>query len=72
MFLVVSYFMTVDIHRFALMWLVHSRNRFFRVGPNISEKFAPGRGGGEPSFSREISEKSENEANRAFHVTSSP
>ena len=46
MFLVVSYFMTVDIHRFALMWLVHSRNRFFRVGPNISEKFAPGRGGG--------------------------
>ena len=34
--------MTVDMHRFALMWLVYSRNKFFRVGPNISEKFVPG------------------------------
>ena len=24
------------------MWLVYSRNTFFRVGPNISEKFIPG------------------------------
>ena len=23
-----SYFMTVDMHRFALMWLVYSRNKF--------------------------------------------
>ena len=30
------------MHRFALMWLVYSRNKFFRVGPNISEKFVPG------------------------------
>ena len=37
-----SYFMTVDMHRFAFMWLVYSRNKFFRVGPNISEKFVPG------------------------------
>ena len=38
-----SYFMTVvDKHRFALMWLVYSRNKFFRVGPNISEEFVPG------------------------------
>ena len=37
-----SYFMAVDMHRFALMWLVYSRNKFFRVGPNISEKFVPG------------------------------
>ena len=37
-----NYFMTVDMHRFALMWLVYSRNKFFRVGPNISEKFVPG------------------------------
>ena len=37
-----SHFMTVDMHRFALMWLVYSRNKFFRVGPNISEKFVPG------------------------------
>ena len=37
-----SYFMTVDMQRFALMWLVYSRNEFFRVGPNISEKFVPG------------------------------
>ena len=27
----------VDMHRFALMWLVYSGNKFFRVGPNISE-----------------------------------
>ena len=27
-----SYFMTVDMHRFALMWLV-TKNKFFRVGP---------------------------------------
>ena len=25
------------------MWLVYSSNKFFRVGPNISEKFVPGR-----------------------------
>ena len=37
-----SYFMTVDKHRFALMWLVYSRNKYFRVGPNISEEFVPG------------------------------
>ena len=37
-----GYFMTVDMHRFALIWLVYSRNKFFRVGPNISEKFVPG------------------------------
>ena len=37
-----NYFMTVDMHRFALMWLVYSRNKFFRVGPNISEKFVSG------------------------------
>ena len=37
-----SYFMTIDMHRFAFMWLVYSRNKFFRVGPNISEKFVPG------------------------------
>ena len=37
-----NYFMTVDMHRFALMWLVYSRNIFFRVGPTISEKFVPG------------------------------
>ena len=37
-----SYFMTVDMHRDALMWLVYSRNKFFRVGLNISEKFVPG------------------------------
>ena len=34
-----SHFMIVDMDRFALMWLVYSRNKFFRVGPNISEKF---------------------------------
>ena len=34
-----SYF--VEMHRFALMWLLYSRNKFFRVGPNISEKFVP-------------------------------
>ena len=34
-----SNFMTVDMHRFALMWLVYSRNKFFRVG---QEKFVPG------------------------------
>ena len=34
-----SHFMTVDMQRFALMWLVYSRNKFFRVSPNISEKF---------------------------------
>ena len=30
-----SYFMTVDMHRFAFLWLVHmySRNKFFRMGP---------------------------------------
>ena len=28
--------------RFAFMWLVYSRNKFFRVGPNISEKFVLG------------------------------
>ena len=37
-----NYFMTVDMHRFDLMWLVYSRNKFFRVGPNISEKFVLG------------------------------
>ena len=37
-----SYYMIVDMHRFALMWLVYSRNKFFRVGPNISEEFVPG------------------------------
>ena len=37
-----SYFMIVDKHRFALMWLVYSRNKFFRVGPNISEEFVRG------------------------------
>ena len=42
-----SYFMTVvsvDMHRFALTWLVYSRNKFFRVDPNISENSF--RGGG--------------------------
>ena len=34
-----SHFMIVDKHRFALMWLVYSRNKFFRVGP---EKFVLG------------------------------
>ena len=29
-----SYFMTVDRHRFAFLWLVHSGNKFFRMGPN--------------------------------------
>ena len=33
-----SYFMTVDMHRFALIWLVYSRNKFFRVGPFIQKK----------------------------------
>ena len=28
-----SYFVTVDMHRFAFLWLVHSRNKFFRVDP---------------------------------------
>ena len=28
-----SYFMTVDMHRFAFLWLVYSRNKFFRMGP---------------------------------------
>ena len=37
-----SYLMTVDKHRFALVWLVYSRNKFFRVGPNILEEFVPG------------------------------
>ena len=37
-----NYFMTVDMHKFDLMWLIYSRNKFFRVGPNISEKFVPG------------------------------
>ena len=37
-----SHFMIVDKHRFALMWLVYSRNKFFGVGPNISEEFVPG------------------------------
>ena len=30
-----SYFMTVDMHRFGFLWLVHSRNKFIRVGPNM-------------------------------------
>ena len=38
-----SYFMTIDMCKFALMRLVYSRDKFFRVGPNISEKFVPGR-----------------------------
>ena len=25
--------MAVDMHRFAFLWLVHSRNKFFRMGP---------------------------------------
>ena len=29
-------------HRFAFLWLIYSRNKFFRVGPNILEKFVPG------------------------------
>ena len=44
-----SYFMTVvsvDMHRFALTWLVYSRNKFFRVDPNISENSFRGGGGG--------------------------
>jgi len=28
-----SYFMTVDMHRDAFMWLVYGRNKFFTVGP---------------------------------------
>ena len=36
-----GYFMTVDMHGSAFMWLVYSRNKFFRVSPNISEKFVP-------------------------------
>ena len=30
--------MTVDMHRFAFMWLIYSRNKFVRVGPNISAR----------------------------------
>ena len=41
---------SVDMHRFALMWLVYSRNKFFRVVPNISEKLVPGGGGGGTNF----------------------
>ena len=37
-----SYFMTVDMHRLPFMRIVYSGNQFFRVGPNISEKFVPG------------------------------
>ena len=37
-----NYFMTVDMRKFDLMWLIYSRNKFFRVGPSISEKFVPG------------------------------
>ena len=37
-----SYFMTVNMHRFPFMRMVYSGNQFFRVGPNISEKFVPG------------------------------
>ena len=29
-------------HWFSFVWLVYSGNKFFRVGPNISEKFVPG------------------------------
>ena len=39
-----SYFMTIDMHRYALLWLVYSRNKFFRVDQNISEKIVPGGG----------------------------
>jgi len=35
-----SYFMTVDMHRIALMWPVYSRNKFFSVS-NVSEKVGP-------------------------------
>ena len=28
--------MTIDMHRFALMWLVYSRNKSFRVGGNAN------------------------------------
>ena len=35
-----SYFMTVDMHRDAFMWLVYGRNKFFTVGPK--KKFVPG------------------------------
>ena len=37
-----SYFMTIEMHRFAFLWLIYSRNKVFRVGPNISEKFVMG------------------------------
>ena len=41
-----SHFMTVDMHRFAFMWLVYSRNKFFRVGQkNLFQKFVPGEEG---------------------------
>ena len=29
-------------HWFSFVWLAYSGNKFFRVGPNISEKFVPG------------------------------
>ena len=29
-------------HCFSFVWLAYSGNKFFRVGPNISEKFVPG------------------------------
>ena len=35
--------MTVDMHRFAFLWLIYRRNKVFRVGPNISEKICSGR-----------------------------
>ena len=40
-----SYFTTSDMHRFAFMWLVYSGNKFYSVGPNISEKFVLALGG---------------------------
>ena len=35
----ISYFMTVDMHRFAFLWLVYVETN---LDPNISEKCVPG------------------------------
>jgi len=41
-----STFLASDMHRFSLLafagWLSHGGNKFFRGGPNISEKLVPG------------------------------
>ena len=57
--------MTVDIHRFALMWLVYSRNKFL-VGPNLSEKIRP-RGNRGPKLS-----VTRVQAQKVFHAGAPP